>query len=79
VGLSGPRAVALRRHLGIDDDESCRHDFQFGSQRHPRYSDNAYTKMHDAIRELDMDTIWEAYRPGGKACPPCSVQGCKAA
>jgi hypothetical protein len=79
VGLSGPRAVALRRHLGIDDDESCRHDFQFGSQRHPRYSDNAYTKMHDAIRELDMDTIWEAHRPGGKECPPCSVQGCKAA
>ena len=31
LGLSGPRAVALRRHLGIDDDESCRHDFQFGS------------------------------------------------
>jgi hypothetical protein len=76
--LTGPRAVALRRHLGIDDDESCRHDFQFGSQRHPRYSDNALTKMRNAIRELDMDAIWKAHNPAGKACPPCSVQGCKA-
>ena len=77
--LSGPRAVALRRHLGIDDDESCRHDFQFGSQRHPRYSDNAFTKMRDAVQHLDMDAIWEAHRPGGKACPSCTVEGCKAA
>ena len=77
LGLTGPRAVALRRHLGIDDDESCRHDFQFGSQRHPRYSDNALTKMRNAIRELDMDAIWKAHNPAGKACPPCSVQGCK--
>lgn len=78
LGLSGPRAVALRRHLGIDDDESYRHDFQFGSTRHPRYSDNALTKMREAVRYLDMDVIWKAHDPAGKACPPCSVQGCKA-
>jgi len=78
VGLSSSRAFALRRHLGIDNDESCRHDFQFGSQRHPRYSDNALTKMREAARELDMDAIWEAHRPGGKECPPCSIQGCRA-
>jgi hypothetical protein len=78
VGLSGPRAVALRRHLGIDDDESCRHDFQFGSTRHPRYSDNALTKMREAVRHLDMEAIWKAHNPAGKACPPCPVQGCKA-
>jgi hypothetical protein len=78
LGLSGPRAVALRRHLGIDDDKSCRHDFQFGSQRHPRYSDNAFTIMRNALQDLDLGAIWEAHRPGGKACPPCSVDGCKA-
>ena len=78
VGLSGPRTVALRRHLGIDDDESCRHDFQFGSTRHRCYSDNALTKMRDAVRDLDMEAIWKAHNPAGKACPPCSVEGCKA-
>ena len=79
LGTSRSRAVALRRHLGIDDDESCSHDFQFGSTRHRQYSDNALTKMREAVRDLDMDAIWKAHNPAGKACPPCSVQGCKAA
>jgi hypothetical protein len=79
VELSGPRAVALRRHLGIDDDESFRHDFQFGSMRHRCYSDNALTKMRDAVRDLDMEAIWKAHSPSRSTCPPCSVEGCKAA
>jgi hypothetical protein len=78
LGLTGPRAVALRRHLGIDDDDSCRRDFQFGLTRHRQYSDNALTKMREAMRDLDMDVIWKAHNPAGKACPPCSVQGCRA-
>jgi hypothetical protein len=78
LGLTGPRAVALRRHLGIEDDDSCRHDFQFGSTRHRQYSDNALTKMREAVRDLDMDAIWKAHSPAGKVCPPCSVRGCKA-
>ncbi len=76
--LTGPRAVALRRHLGIDDDESCRHDFQFGSTRHRQYSDNALTRMREAVRDLDMDAIWKAHNPAGKSRLPCPVQGCKA-
>jgi hypothetical protein len=39
AGLSRPCATALRRHLGIDEDENCRHVFTFGTQKHPRYSD----------------------------------------
>jgi hypothetical protein len=78
LGLTGPRAVALRRHLGIEDDDSCRHDFQFGSTQHRQYSDNALTKMREAVRDLDMDAIWKAHNPAGRACPQCSVQGCKA-
>ena len=80
VGLSSSRAVALRRHLGIDADESCRHDFQFGSQRHPRYSDNALTKMREAAQDLNMEAIWEAHRPrpAGTAFPSCQVPDCSA-
>lgn len=78
VGLSTSRAVALRRHLGIEDDETCRHDFQFGSTRHRQYSDNALAKMRDAVRDLDMEAIWIAHNPSGKERPPCSVPGCKA-
>jgi hypothetical protein len=79
LGLTGPRAVALRRHLGIEYDDSCRHDFQFGSTRHRQYSDNALTKMREAIGDLDMNAIWKAHNPSSKSRPPCTVQGCKAA
>jgi hypothetical protein len=51
VGLTGPRSLALRRHLGIDSDESYYHDFIFGAQRHRCYSDNAYTVMREIGKE----------------------------
>jgi hypothetical protein len=64
LGLSQPRCLALRRELGIDDDTNCKHDFVFGSQRHPRYSDNAFTKMKAAIDEgIDMDLVWKRHGP----------------
>jgi hypothetical protein len=67
VGLTGPRALALRRALGIDDDEDCFHEFVFGSQRHRRYSDNALRRMQEALPKLDMDEIWVKHRPRPKA------------
>jgi len=48
LSISRPRATALREHLGIDKDRDCLHVFEFGSQRHPRYSDNALTRMREA-------------------------------
>jgi hypothetical protein len=77
VGLTGPRSHALRRHLGIDNDESYYHDFIFGAQRHRCYSDNAYTTMREAEKSLDMNTIWEAHRSRpGRAATKCSISGC---
>lgn len=78
TGLTGPRAVALRRHLGIDQDPSACHQFVFGSQRITRYSDNALRRMQDALPHLDMAQIWQAHRPtpsGGVACqqPGCTL------
>lgn len=78
--LTPARSQALRAHLGIDRDESCRYEFVFGSQRHPRYSDNAYTRMRDAMRSLDMDAIWQAHKPAGRTRtrPSCTIAGCQA-
>jgi hypothetical protein len=70
VGLSRPRATALRRYLGIDDDPDCLHVFSFSSQKHPRYSDNALRKMEDALDSgIDMEEVWENHgpRPGRRA------------
>jgi hypothetical protein len=77
AGLTGPRAHALRCHLGIDDDPSCHHDFVFGKSRHRRYSDNAFKKMQAAAGSVDMAAVWNAHRNGSPAA--CGLQGCKAA
>lgn len=81
VGLTNPRAVALRTHLGVDADPTCRHDFQFGTQRHPRFSDNAFVRMRDAVAALDMKQIWAAHAPGAKTTPAvaCTQPPCAAA
>lgn len=36
--------------------------FTFGSQRHQQFSDNAFTRMRDALEDLDIDDLWREYR-----------------
>lgn len=78
LGISAPRAVALREHLGIDQDLDCLHTFEFGSQRHPRFSDNALTRMREAKARLDMDAIWKSHGRGRRSTPrpPCFQPDC---
>nr|WP_196108528.1 MULTISPECIES: hypothetical protein [unclassified Ochrobactrum] len=51
VGLTVPKANVLRAHLGIDEDATCRHVFEFGAQRIPCFSDNAVRKMKEWLAE----------------------------
>jgi hypothetical protein len=76
--ISRPRATALREHLGIDKDPDCLHVFEFGSQKHRRYSDNALTRMREATANRDMDAIWKSHGPGrrSKPRPRCSQPDC---
>jgi hypothetical protein len=67
VGLTGPMALAVRRALGIDDDPSCRHVFSFGSQQHQRFSDNAFTRIRDALPDLDLKQVWRDHGPRRRA------------
>ncbi len=78
LNISRPRATALREHLGIDKDPDCLHVFEFGSQKHPRYSDNALTRMREAIVNQDMGAIWKSHGPGrrSKPRPTCSQADC---
>ena len=80
LGISRPRATALREHLGIDDDPDCLHVFEFGSQKHPRFSDNALTRMRGAKMACNMDAIWASHAPGRRSTPrpPCSQPDCAA-
>lgn len=80
LALTPPRCRALRLHLGIDADADCSHTFTFGTQKHPRYSDNAYVKLRDALKVVDMENVWQAHGSQAKAdsskCtqPNCAVR-----
>jgi hypothetical protein len=67
--LTQPRATALRRHLGIDEDPDCRHDFTFGKLQVTQHSDNALTRMRDALNTVDMDEVWVNHRPRRRRTP----------
>jgi hypothetical protein len=75
LGLTTARSTALRRHLGVDGDPVCRHEFVFGSQRIVRYSDNAFTRMREAKAAADMDAVWAGHRPGATDAD-CGEVGC---
>ena len=75
VGLTTARSAALRRHLGIDADPGCRHEFVFGSQRISRFSDNAFKRMREAKGSIDMDAIWSGHHPKA-AEGHCGQSGC---
>lgn len=63
LGLTSPRATALRRHLGIDDQPESVHEFHFGGLNVIQYSDNAFTQMRKALDDpdVDMDAIWSKH------------------
>lgn len=63
LGLTNPRATALRRYLGIDTNEDDVHSFTFGRLTIPQYSDNALQKMRAALEEVDMDEVWRLHGP----------------
>jgi hypothetical protein len=63
LGMTQPRATALRRHLDIDTDPDCRHDFTFGKLQVAQYSDNALRGMKEGLETVDMDQVWEEHRP----------------
>ncbi|MGW9821997.1 hypothetical protein ACUXK4_004586 [Methylorubrum extorquens] len=62
IKLTEPKSKALRWHLGIDEDSKCRHDFEFGKSTFPCFSDNAISKMHQALAGgVNMSEIWREY------------------
>ncbi len=79
LGLSPAKAKALRAHLGIDDDVACVYTFEFKKSRHVQYSDNALTRMREALKSgIDMGAIWQTHGSGKYkgTRPVCRQPGC---
>ena len=67
LGIDTGRAKALRWHLGVEPDQSCRHDFVFGKMRLPMYSDKALERMRGAMAAgVDLDDVRRAYVAAGR-------------
>ena len=62
VGLTPPKAAALRAHLGLEGDASCTHTFDFGKSRFRCYSDNAVRNMKEALKQISIEEVWRARR-----------------
>lgn len=66
VGLTEPKALAVVKYLGLRDKEACYKTIKIGSSNFHRYSHNAVEEIQKALPQLDLDAIWEEYRPRRK-------------
>jgi len=58
LGLTRNKAKAVRDYLRIDEDPANVITFEFGSQKHPRYSDNALRALREAITPELVEQAW---------------------
>ena len=63
LGLTTNKSHALRKKLGIDADPQCMHTFVFGKSKHPMYSDNAFTRMREALSAANSPSVPEGTHP----------------
>lgn len=66
--LTLPKCFALRRHLGIEGDDTMGYEFVFGKQKIRRYSDKADKLLRERAQEVDMHKVWQQHRPGPRHC-----------
>jgi len=62
LGLSASKTKAVRDFLRIDEDPANAMVFEFGSQKHPRYSYNALRFLRGAITPELVEEAWDKRR-----------------
>ncbi|WP_210668930.1 hypothetical protein [Pseudomonas protegens] len=60
LGLTVNKCKALRELLGVDQDQANMMIFEFGSQRHARYSDNALRILQEHNHPEIVEEAWQA-------------------
>jgi hypothetical protein len=59
IGVTGPKTVALIRYLKLQDDLNCFREIKIGKSRFKMYSNNALTKLREALPDVDLDAVWK--------------------
>jgi len=64
IGLSGPKTIALTRHLNLQSDADCFKQIVIGQSKFNRYSQKALEKLKKELPVVDMQKVWAQYGPG---------------
>lgn len=64
LNLSGPRALALIMHLGLQNDARFFREISLGGKtKYKRYSPQAIIAMREALKTVDMNEVWQKFGP----------------
>lgn len=63
VGLTGPKTLALIRHLNLQTDQECYKQIAIGKAKFNRYSQKAIDRIKKELPVISMDKIWHQYGP----------------
>ncbi|WP_448612625.1 hypothetical protein [Modestobacter sp. URMC 112] len=79
LGITPNAATALRDHLAIDKDPKCFKEFEYGKTKHRAYSDMAFTKMREIVKNGNPEAVRKAHNPNRNLRHKrCSIEGCQA-
>jgi len=63
LGLTQPKALALSKHLGLQESDEYFKVIRIGKSPFNRYSGKALQKAKEALSTVDMETVWAENRP----------------
>ena len=58
LGVSAPKALALIRFLGVQDNEDYYREIRIQSTTHKMYSQKALQHLREELEEFDVDAVW---------------------
>lgn len=67
LSMSMPRVLAVIQHLKVQENVDYFRAFNIGSQTHKRYSKKALEHIREMLTKLNLDEVWAAHKPKGKA------------
>ena len=66
LGLTGPKALALVKHLDLQSDLKFFKEIRIGRSVFKRYTGDALAVLRDQLPNVDMDEVWKKNRPTPK-------------
>lgn len=67
LSLTAPKALALIRHLHVQDNSDYFKEFRIGASSHKRYSPKALELLKKTLPTIDMDEVWRLNHPSRRA------------